>query len=73
VQFAWLVHPVDRTLEVFQLDGRWTLVQVHEGEGEVAPPPFTEVSLPLGEVWGLSRDSEIGVEGAADERDAEDA
>jgi len=54
VAFAWIVHPTDKTLEVFMLErGRWTLAQTHEGEAVVEAPPFEAVALDLGELWPL--------------------
>lgn len=55
VRFAWLVDPVDGTLEVFALErDRWVLQATHEGADPVRVAPFAEVELPLAEVWPLA-------------------
>lgn len=53
VPWAWLVDPLARTLEAFQLrEGRWLLLGVWR-EDAVAPiAPFEAVPLELGALWG---------------------
>ncbi len=52
VEHAWLVDPVQRTLEVFRFEGgRWSLILTHEGGGAVAAAPFDAVPIDLSELW----------------------
>jgi Uma2 family endonuclease len=49
---AWLVNPVERTLEVLRLrEGAWTIVTVYSGTEGVRAEPFDAVELPLGRLW----------------------
>lgn len=53
VPHLWLVHPGERTLEVYRLgDGRWTLLSTHAGDDRVRAEPFEAVELPLARLWG---------------------
>jgi Uma2 family endonuclease len=52
VAHAWLVDPIERTLEVLRLrDGAWTIVCVFAGSELVRAEPFAEVELALGDLW----------------------
>ncbi|MDC0707808.1 Uma2 family endonuclease [Stigmatella sp. ncwal1] len=52
VEFVWLVDPIGRTLEVFQLrDGRWLELGAWSGEESIRAPPFDAISLELGALW----------------------
>jgi Uma2 family endonuclease len=52
VTHAWLVNPVERTLEVLRLrDGAWTIVTVCSGSDTVRIEPFAGVELGLGRLW----------------------
>jgi Uma2 family endonuclease len=52
VQYAWLVHPGFRTLEVFVLrDGQWTGTAVHRGDVVVRAEPFDAIELDLAQWW----------------------
>ena len=52
VGFAWLVDPLERSLEAFVLEGaEWNPLGSWRGEANVAVPPFAEVPLALGELW----------------------
>jgi Uma2 family endonuclease len=49
---AWLVNPVERTLEVLRLrDGTWTIVTVASGCEAVAVEPFEALEFALGDLW----------------------
>ena len=53
VPHAWLVNPLDRTLEVLRLrDGAWTIVAVWEDAAVVRAEPFEALELELGPFWG---------------------
>jgi hypothetical protein len=57
VAFAWLVDPLQRTLEVFALrDRHWVLLATHAESERVRAEPFAAVELELGALW-LSADS----------------
>ena len=52
VAHAWLVNPVERTLEVLRLrDGAWTIVAVCSGSAPVRVEPFDAIELGLGRLW----------------------
>jgi Uma2 family endonuclease len=51
--FAWIVSPATRHLEVFDLQGGVPkLIAAHSAEDRFRAPPFTEVELELGPLWG---------------------
>ena len=53
VEYAWLVDPIVRTLEVLQChDHRWTLVDAHSADDVVHAVPFEALGLPLSSIWG---------------------
>lgn len=53
VQHAWLINPVQRTLEVFRLQaGTWLLVAVHCQDDKVRAEPFDAVEIDLSQIWG---------------------
>ncbi|KYF61524.1 hypothetical protein BE11_19260 [Sorangium cellulosum] len=52
VRHAWLINPVAQTLEVYRLDdGRWSLLDTHEGDEAVQAEPFEAIELPLADLW----------------------
>lgn len=52
VAFAWLVDPLQHTLEVFALrDGHWVLIATHAQDERVRAQPFDAVELELGALW----------------------
>jgi Uma2 family endonuclease len=52
VGFAWLVEPIQRTLEVFQLrSGAWQVVATFEGDAKVRAVPFDAIELELAVLW----------------------
>ncbi len=52
IRFAWLVNPVERTLDVLRLEGgRWVPVDVTGGAGTVCAEPFDAVAIPLSSIW----------------------
>jgi Uma2 family endonuclease len=52
VVHAWLVNPLERTLEVLRLkDGAWTIVQVLTGTEPVRVEPFDAIDLDLAAIW----------------------
>ena len=55
VAHAWLINPVEQTLEVLRLTpGGWTIVEVLAGREPVRAEPFDAVELDLGALWTLS-------------------
>lgn len=53
VSHVWLVDPIARTLEAFNLDGsRWSLVGTWRDDARVRVEPFTELELELACLWG---------------------
>ena len=54
VGHAWLVDPLERTLEVYRLHpdgGSWILVSAHSAEEVVRAEPFGEMELRLADLW----------------------
>ncbi|AUX43773.1 hypothetical protein SOCE26_052280 [Sorangium cellulosum] len=52
VRHAWLINPVAQTLEVYRLDdGRWSLLDTHEGDEAIRAEPFDAIELPLADLW----------------------
>ena len=52
VRHAWLVDPIERTLEVYELTrGRWELRAEHVGEELVRAVPFDAIELELAALW----------------------
>jgi Uma2 family endonuclease len=52
VAHVWLINAVQQTLEVYRLDqGKWTLVDTHEGSERVRAEPFEAIELDLGPLW----------------------
>jgi Uma2 family endonuclease len=59
VQFAWLLEPLQRTLEVFQLEGQqWHTVGMWEGNVKVRAVPFDAIELDLSTLWADIRPRE---------------
>ncbi|MCB9727228.1 MAG: Uma2 family endonuclease [Deltaproteobacteria bacterium] len=53
VAHAWLVDPLNETLEVFALDGgTWRVAGLYQGDVTVHAPPFDAVGLCLTWLWG---------------------
>jgi len=52
VQHAWLVHPLQQSLEVLSLDhGAWARLGRYQGRAAVRAVPFEAVGLDLGALW----------------------
>jgi Uma2 family endonuclease len=52
VHFAWLLDPIQRTLEVFELQAqRWQAIGSWEGDVLVRAVPFDAVELDLSSLW----------------------
>ncbi len=53
VGHVWLVDPIAKTLEVYELGeaGRWRQVRIHQGNARVRVPPFEAIELDLGALW----------------------
>ena len=53
VAHAWLVDPIQRTLEVLRLNGsgEWVVAAVHADQEEVRAEPFDATTLPLARLW----------------------
>ena len=52
VEYVWLVDPVGRTLEVFQLqEGRWLELGAWSGNERVRAAPFDAIELELEVLW----------------------
>jgi Uma2 family endonuclease len=52
VAYIWLVDPLERTLEAFELQaGRWTLIAVLTDDDAVNLPPFAALTFSLADLW----------------------
>jgi Uma2 family endonuclease len=52
VRHAWLLDPLQRTLEVLRLDGsKWTLLDVFKDDARVRAEPFDVFELDLAILW----------------------
>ena len=52
VEHLWLIDPLDRTLEAFELDaGRWALIAALAGDDEVRVAPFDAIAFALSNLW----------------------
>ena len=52
VGHAWLVDPIERTLEVYRLENRrWTLLDTFTDDAVVRAEPFDAIELPLSVLW----------------------
>ena len=52
VSYAWLIDPVVKTLEAFQLeDGFWKLIGVFAESDRVSVAPFDKIEIELIELW----------------------
>ncbi|QQR91931.1 MAG: Uma2 family endonuclease [Myxococcales bacterium] len=52
VAFAWLLDPLQRTLEVYGLrDQQWVVIGSHEGNAVVRAEPFDAIELELAALW----------------------
>ena len=52
VAHLWLVDPVDRTLEAFELcDGQWMLIAAVKDDDPVCIRPFDAITFSLGDLW----------------------
>jgi Uma2 family endonuclease len=52
VQYLWIIDPLERTLESFELiNGRWTELGSFAGDAKVRAVPFDAIELELGVLW----------------------
>ena len=52
VGYLWLVDPMDRTLEAFELrDGQWVLIATAKDDDPVSVRPFDAITINLGDLW----------------------
>ena len=52
IAHLWLVDPVDRTLEAFELrDGQWVLIAAAKDADPVCIRPFDAITFSLGDLW----------------------
>lgn len=52
VRHAWLIDPIERTLEVYRLEEqRWILLDTFTGDSHVRAEPFDAVELSLASLW----------------------
>ncbi len=52
VDHAWLIHPIEKTLEVYQRnESRWTLLNSFAGDERIRAAPFDAIEIDLGSLW----------------------
>jgi Uma2 family endonuclease len=53
VPHAWLVDPIQKTVEVLQhAEGLWNVLHVYSGDEQMSAPPFDGITIDLRAVWG---------------------
>lgn len=56
VPYLWLVDPIAKFLDVFELqNGRWLLLGSYVEDDKVRAAPFAEVEIDLAGLWSLSQ------------------
>lgn len=52
VGYVWLVDPLSKTLEAFELiDNRWSMIGVFKDEERVQIKPFDKIKIELSDLW----------------------
>jgi Uma2 family endonuclease len=52
VAHAWLLDPLQRTLEILRLDaGHWVIVAIHGDQDVVRAEPFDAIAIELSRLW----------------------
>jgi len=52
VGYFWLIDPIGKTLDVFQLEGnRWMVAGLYVDDARVRAEPFTEIEIDLSDLW----------------------
>lgn len=52
VPYAWIIDPIKKTLEVFELkSGQWEDTGRFEGDAKISVPPFDAVTILLSDLW----------------------
>ena len=52
IPHLWLVDPVDRTLEAFEVhEGQWLRIASVKDDESVSTRPFDAITFRLGELW----------------------
>jgi Uma2 family endonuclease len=52
IAYLWLVDPLQKTLEVYQLESsRWLLLAAHGGDEKVRAEPFDAIEIDLTPLW----------------------
>ncbi len=52
VDHVWLIHPVDKTLEVYlRIENSWTLLNACAGDDVIRAAPFDAIEIDLGLLW----------------------
>lgn len=52
IKHCWLLDPVLKTLEAYELvSGKWMLLGTLKENDNVCTPPFEAISFPLGVLW----------------------
>lgn len=58
VRQAWIVDPLERSLEVLRLEeGRWSVLSTHRGDAIIRAEPFQAIEIDLLPLWGESRET----------------
>ena len=53
VEYLWIMDPLQRTLETYQLlNAQWTLLQTYTDNEVVCAEPFPEAEVDLKSIWG---------------------
>ena len=60
VRWYWLLNPRTHTLEVWRLEqGRWLVLDFHQGDAAIRAEPFDAVPIELGALWAPGPESPL--------------
>jgi len=56
VAYFWLIDPIVKTLDVFQLEhGNWMVAGLYVEDVKIRAEPFTEIEFNLSDLWQDTR------------------
>lgn len=52
VEYAWLVDPLQQTIEVYRrINGSWSVINVHGADETARIEPFDAIEIELATLW----------------------
>ncbi len=53
VSYLWLVDPIEKILEAYELlNSKWLLLSAHKDNDKISLKPFDQITIALDELWG---------------------